>query len=121
MQAIISSRHFRLYQETKQEFLNCLKDFNNDKWKLNKVEVVLNRAHNQFHVEILISGKNLNLESKAESGNLYNSFYKAYERSMKQLRKTFEKRRSHKTLHLADLEILAEEFSYHEQYKEIPA
>ncbi len=111
MQTIISSRHFKLYQEVKSEIIAALEDFNITNWKLNKVEVVLNRTHKKFHVEILISGKEIHLESKFESADLLGAFYKAHKRSMKQLKRIIEKRNNHKAIHLADLDILAEELT----------
>ena len=109
MQIIVSSRHFKLYKEIKGEIIDVLSTAGEDTWKLNRVEAVLNRAHKKFHVEVLISGKNLHIEAKAEEEDLLGAFYKAFDKSVRQLNKIMDRRKSHRALHIADLEIIAEE------------
>ena len=92
MQAIISSRHFKLFQEFKEEIFEALNEFDREAWSINKVEAILNRTHGSFQVELLVSGRSLHIESKSESSDLMGAFYKACERTSKQINKIMDKR-----------------------------
>lgn len=109
MQVIISSRHFKVFNFIKKDIAHSLEKFDRYGWKLNKAEVVLNQAHNKFHVEILISGKGIRLEAKAEEGVLSAAYVRAYDKAWRQMTKLIGKRKRHQSLHLAELEIMAME------------
>lgn len=122
MQVIISSRHFKVFNFIKSEIVNSLEKFDRSGWKLNKAEVVLNQVHNKFHVEILISGKGIRLEAKAEEGTLSAAYMRAYDKAWRQMTKLIGKRKRHQSMHLAQLEIMAMEESYNDEIEfEIPA
>ena len=123
MQVIISSRHFKAFKFIKNDITSSLEKFDRYEWKVNKAEVVLNQVHNKFHVEILISGKGIWLEAKAEEGALSTAYIKAYDKAWRQMTKLIGKRKRHHTMDLAQLEIMAmEEDSYNDEFEfEMPA
>ncbi|MCM8541493.1 MAG: ribosome-associated translation inhibitor RaiA [Lentisphaeraceae bacterium] len=123
MQVIISSRHFKAFKFIKSDITSSLEKFDRYEWKVNKVEVVLNQAHNKFHVEILISGKGIWLEAKAEEDVLSTAYVKAYDKAWRQMTKLIGKRKRHNAMHLADLEIMAMEEESHnlDMEYEVPA
>jgi len=99
----------------KQDIINSLERFEKRAWNINKAEVVLNKVHNKFHVEILIRGRGIFVEGKAEESVLSSAFLKAYDKAWRQVSKLMNKRRSHRALHLADQEIMAMEESFNEE------
>ena len=107
MQIIISSRHFKVFKYVKQDIKYSLEKFNKPEWKINKIEVVLNRVHNKFHVEVLIKGKGIFLESKAEEEQLTDAYIQAYNKSWRQIKKLMSKRTKHQALHIAEIEMMA--------------
>ena len=109
MQVIISSRHFKVFKFMKQDIVHSMKKFENRGWNINKAEIVLNKVHNKFHVEILIKGKGICLEAKAEEDALSNAYIKAYDKAWRQISKLMGKRKNHRAVHLAHLEIMAME------------
>lgn len=111
MQVIISSRHFRVFRHVKQSIETSLAKFERGDWKVNKVSVVLNKVHRKFHVEILLTGKGIMLESKAEEDALNSAYVKAYDKAWRQMSKLIGKRKRHQALHLAELELMAMEES----------
>ena len=122
MQVIISSRHFKVFKFIKNDIVHSMEKFDRYEWKINKAEVVLNQVHNKFHVEILISGKGIRLEAKAEEDALSLAFIKAYDKAWRQMTKVIGKRKRHQSLHLAQLEIMAMEESYNDEIEfEVPA
>ena len=77
MQTIISSRHFKVFTPVRQEFESYLSSFDRKSWKINKVEVVLNRSHDMFHVEMILTGKGIWIEADCEDESLGKAFISA--------------------------------------------
>ena len=109
MQTIISSRHFKVFKFMKNDIAHSMKKFENRSWNINKAEIVLNKVHNMFHVEILIKGKGIFMEAKAEEDVLSKAYMNAYDKAWRQMSKLMSKRKEHRALHLAQLELLAME------------
>ena len=59
-----------------------------------------------IHAEIIVRGKHINYKSEAETDDIHASFNLAYKKMKAQLSKEREKRKQHRGIHLADLEIL---------------
>lgn len=116
MQVIISSRHFKVFKFMKQDIVHSMEKFESRGWNINKAEIVLNKVHNKFHVEILIKGKGVYLEAKAEEDVLSSAYIKAYDKAWRQMSKLMSKRKNHRAIHLAQLEIMAMEESCNDDF-----
>ena len=104
MDIIISARHTELTEAMRDSVINCLNSLKHRK-SLIKAEVVLDVDHNKFNAEIVLHGKNLNLEAKAETDNMYYAIDKAAERLQKQVSKKFGKNlKRHKGRALGEIE-----------------
>ena len=122
MQIIISSRHFRVFKFMKQDIVHSMEKFDSRGWNINKAEIVLNKVHNKFHVEILLKGKGINMEAKAEEDVLSIAYIRAYDKAWRQMSKLMGKRKKHRGMHLAQLEIMAMEESGNDDFEyEVPA
>ncbi len=117
MQVIISSRHFKVFKFMKQDIVHSIDKFKNRGWNINKAEIVLNKVHNKFHVEILIKGKGIYMEAKAEEDALSSAYIRAYDKAWRQMSKLMGKRKNHRAIHLAYLEIMAMEESYNDEFE----
>lgn len=117
MQTIISSRHFKVFKSMKYDIANSMAKFENRAWNINKAEIVLNKVHNMFHVEILMKGKGIYLEAKAEEDVLSKAYIIAYDKAWRQMTKLMSKRKEHRAVHLAHLEIMAMEESHSDEFE----
>ncbi len=95
METIISGRHIEVSSE--------VKDYVNDQSsrielmynKLTSTRVVLEAERNAFLVEVILHGKNIDMEAKVETNDVYISIDKAFEKVGKQLRKHMDKIQDH--------------------------
>ena len=104
MDIIVSARHMDLTDAMRNSVISSLESLNHT-GNINKAEVVLDSDHKKFRAEIIIHGSHLNLDAKAETGNMYESIDKAVERLQIQINKKFDKNHSsHKAQHLGVIE-----------------
>lgn len=103
MDIIVSARHMDLSEAMKNSVIANLNSLNHSNL-LTKAEVVLDTDHKKFIAEIVVKGK-VNLEAKAEMGDMYQAIDKAVDRLQVQLDKKFAKIvDNHKGTHLGQLE-----------------
>ena len=104
MEVIVSARHMDLTESMRDSVIDALSAIKHGR-KLTKAEVVLDSDHKLFRAEVVLHGQNLNLDAKAETGNMYEAIDKAVERLQKQLDKKFGQiLNSHKGPHLGEIE-----------------
>ena len=109
MQVIVSGRHLKVRQSNKEEIVASMQQLDNLSLKINKAEVTITYAHKKMHVEILMRGKKLNIEAQHESDELLKSYWLAYEKIQSQLKRHAQKLKDHKGIHIAELDIMAQE------------
>ena len=103
MDIIVSARHSNLSDAMKSEAEGRVAQLTQCYNKLTRAEVVMD-VKNRNHVEIILHGKGIHLDAKAEGDNLYESISVAVERLEKQLEKKVAKIRDHSGKHLGELE-----------------
>ena len=95
MSVIISIRNgnisdtLKLYAETKAEAIIT------DYPKITSVRVILDCQKSRYKAEILVRGKNLNIEADYESFDMYDSIDAVIEKTNKQLRRHLDKVQDH--------------------------
>ena len=103
MDIIISARHMDLTESMKYSVHDSLSQLKNT-YKLNKAEVVLDVDHKLFRAEIVLHGNGINLDAKAETGNMHESIDKAAERLIRQLEKKAHRHNHKGDKHLGEIE-----------------
>ena len=104
MDIIVSARHMELTDAMRSSVISSLSSINHDK-QLTKAEVVLDASHQKFKAEIVVHGNKINLDAKAETGNMYEAIDKAVERLQKQIdKKVGRQLKSQKGLPLGEIE-----------------
>ena len=110
MSVIISVRNanisdtLREYAETKANTVAS------DYPKITSINVVLGSQKHRYKAEIIVRGKNLNIETDVESYDLYDSIDAVINKAGTQLRKHFDRVQDHhKASKLSEMEIAEEE------------
>ena len=103
MEIIVSARHGQLSAAMKTEAEDRLQPITQSYEKLTRAEVIFD-ATNRNHVEVIIKGKGLHIDGKAEGDNLYESLATAIDRVERQLEKKVDKMRDHSGKHLGEIE-----------------
>jgi ribosomal subunit interface protein len=109
MDIIVSARHMELTESMRSSVHDSLSSINHGK-QITKAEVVLDSDHKKFRAEIVVHGSKLNIDAKAETGNMYEAIDKAVERLQTQLDKKFgQMLDSKKGKHLGEIEAIQAE------------
>lgn len=108
MQVIVSGRHLKVRQAIKEEIVASMQQLDKLSLKITRAEVTVTYAHKKMHVEILMRGKKLEIESQHESEELLKSYWLAYEKMQSQLKRHSEKLKAHKGIHIAELDLMAQ-------------
>lgn len=90
MNIIVSARHTQLSKAMKDSVINNLESLNHTE-RINKIEVVLDVDHHKHCAEMVTHGVGFTFDTKAESGNMYDSIDKVIRKLQKQINKNFGK------------------------------
>lgn len=125
MDTIISARHMALTDSMRYNVEHKLARISELYPKLNKAEVILDVNRHGFIAEIVLHGKKVNLEAKAEAENMYSAISEATDRMEKQLRKKFKtnKKHLHPTSKKTDSSMKTsgiEDFEVMDEFYEVP-
>lgn len=96
MEIIISGRHFDISPELKSHVESRVARLADEYGKLTTARVVLELERSWQVAEVHITGKHTDLESKAQTRDMYQSVDEAVDKVEKQLRKQLEKIQQHR-------------------------
>jgi len=96
MEIIISGRHLEIDDLIREHTERKVSRLAEDYPKLTTARVVLDVERNWRLAEIIVTGKNINLEAKAKSSDMFVSVDEAVEKLEKQLRRYLEKIHDHR-------------------------
>ena len=95
MEKIISGRHCDLTANTKAHILDGLDRLEGEYSKLTSARVVVDRQRQDHLVEVILHGKQLDIEATAREENLWAAIDHAIDRTERQLRKHLDKVQNH--------------------------
>lgn len=95
MTIMVSGRHFSVSEEMKDYAENKLKAILEDKHKITNVQIVLDLQKTRHKAEIIVHGKNLNIEADSETYDMYESIDTAMGKIDRQINKYFDKKQDH--------------------------
>ena len=108
MEIIVSARHMDVTESMRDEVESRLHKIAEKYSKLTKAEVVMSSNKGRHEAEIVLHGKQINLDAKAETENMYESIHQAADKMERQLeKKTRNNKHGHK--HLGNIEAELEE------------
>lgn len=114
MTIMVSGRHVSVTDEMKDYAESKLKAILEDKHKITNVKIVLDLQKTRHKAEIIVHGKNLNIEADSESYDMYESIDDALGKIDRQISKYFDKKQDHhktqRELPVLTKEDLEEEF-----------
>jgi putative sigma-54 modulation protein len=96
MEIIISGRHFDITDELKAHTETQVARLAEEYSKLTIARVVLEMERSWQLAEIHLTGKNMDIEAKAKTRDMYQAVDEAVEKAEKQLRKQLEKIQQHR-------------------------
>lgn len=106
MEKIISGRHCDLSAKTKEHILDGLARIEGEYSKLTSARVVVDQQRQHHEVEVILHGKQIDIEAKAREDNLWAAIDHAIDRTERQLRKHLDKVQKHSgEKRLADYDI----------------
>ena len=119
MEVITSARHFDVSEDLKDYVGDKMGKLGQEYRKLTTARVVLSMERNWQVAEAHVTGKHLELEAHASTGDMYASVDEMFEKLEKQLRKHLEKLQAHrKTLPMSEA-MSVEEADVGEEYDEV--
>jgi putative sigma-54 modulation protein len=95
MEKIISGRHCDLSASTKEHILDGLARIESEYSKLTTARVVVDKQRQQHEVEVILHGKQIDIEAKGRDENLWSAIDTAIDRTERQLRKHLDKVQNH--------------------------
>ncbi len=95
MSVIVSIRNGNISDTLKQYAENKAKVIANDFPKITSVRVILDCQKSRYKAEIIVRGKNLNIEADFESFDMYDSIDAVVEKTNTQLRRHIDKVQDH--------------------------
>ncbi len=95
MDIIISGRHVSVTDAIREHAEEKLGPVVESYPKITSARLVLDVQKNRQEAEVIIHGKNLEVEARAESYDMYESIDKAVDKADKQLKKHFDKLQDH--------------------------
>ena len=96
MEIIISGRHFDITDERKVHTEAQVARLADEYSKLTIARVVMEMERSWQVAEIHLTGKNMDIEAKAQTRDMYQSVDEAVDKAEKQLRKQLEKIQQHR-------------------------
>jgi putative sigma-54 modulation protein len=106
MEKIISGRHCDLTAKTKEHILHGLDRIESEYSKLTSARVVVDHQRQHHKVEVILHGKQIDIEAEAREENLWAAIDAASDRTERQLRKHLDKVQNHSgEKRLADYDI----------------
>ena len=99
MTIMVSGRHVSVTDAMKEYAESKLKAILEDRHKITNVNIVLDLQKTRHKAEIIIHGKNLNLEADSESYDMYESIDSALGKIDRQISKYFDKKQDHHKAH----------------------
>lgn len=95
MTIMVSGRHVSVTDAMKEYAEGKLKAILEDKHHITNVQVVLDLQKTRHKAEIIVHGKNLNIEADCESYDMYESIDNAMGKIDRQISKYFDKKQDH--------------------------
>ncbi len=95
MQVHITGRHVEITDGIRDHIYDKAERTLTGLSRIEDVRVVLELQKHESIVEVLVQGKNLHVEGKASSENMYTSIDQAFEKAERQLRKLRDKVQDH--------------------------
>jgi len=95
MQVHITGRHVEITDGIRDHIYDKAERTLIDFPRIEDVRVILELQKHQHSAEVLVQGKNLHVEGKAASENMYTSIDQALDKAERQLRKRREKVQEH--------------------------
>ena len=95
MSVIVSIRNGNISDTLKQYAENKAETIANDYPKITSVRVILDCQKSRYKAEIIVRGKNLNIEADFESFDMYDSIDAVVEKTNTQLRRHIDKVQDH--------------------------
>jgi len=95
MQVHITGRHVEITDGIRDHIYDKAERTLIDFPRIEDVRIILELQKLQHSAEVLVQGKNLHIEGKAASENMYTSIDQALEKAERQLRKRREKAQDH--------------------------
>ena len=108
MEKIIAGRHFKVEPEIKEFIIDQLTEIEQEYDKLTSARVVLDKQRERYHAEVIIHGKNLEIEAEAKATDLRACVDQALEKADRQLRKHLDRIQNHHHTPVSSLERRAE-------------
>ena len=109
MEKVITARHFHLRNDAKEAIHDRLAEINSEYRSLISTRVILDKERSQFLSEIVMRGKHVEIEAKGKGSDPLYAFDMSLEKASKQLRRHFDKVKSHKHVPISQLEVEIEE------------
>jgi putative sigma-54 modulation protein len=104
MQRIISSRHFHADADTKAFIERRLDVLEGEYNKLTSARVVLDQQKLNYHAEIILHGKHVEIEAEGKATDLLPAIDLAIEKAERQLRKHLDKIQDHHHMRTSEVE-----------------
>ncbi len=95
MEKIISARHFEVNDNMKEFIMRELERIEGEYHKLTSIRVVLDQQKHYHFAEVILHGKNINIEADHKAEHLQPAVVEAINKADKQLRKHLDKIKSH--------------------------
>lgn len=95
MTIMVSGRHVSVTDEMKEYAESKLKAILEGRHKITNVTVVLDLQKTRHKAEVIVHGKNLNIEADTESYDMYESIDAAMGKIDRQISKYFDKKQDH--------------------------
>lgn len=105
MEKIIASRHFDVDETTKVSIIEELTQLEAEYNKLTSARVILDQQKNWYFSEIVLRGKNLDLEARAKAHELPIAFRESFDKLERQLRKHIDKVQDHNKVPVREIEL----------------
>jgi len=105
MEKIISSRHFELDDVARAYVLDELTKLESEYQKLTSVRVVLDMQKSRYLTEVVLRGKNVEIEAKGEAKELRAAIDEVLAKTHAQLRKYLDRVHDHNKLPVSAVEL----------------
>ena len=108
MEKIIAGRHLKIDPGVKEFIIDQLTEIEQEYNKLTSARVVVDKQRENYLSEVILHGKNIEIEAKAKATDLQASVDMALEKADRQLRKHLDRLHDHHHTPVKELEIRAE-------------
>ena len=108
MEKIIAGRHLKVKPGIKAFIIDQLTEIEQEYAKLTSARVILDKQRENYLSEVILHGKNIEIEARAKATDLQASVDMALEKADRQLRKHLDRLHDHHHVPTKELEIQAE-------------